>query len=174
MIPTEIGVRLRYLAYKPLFKKTNGFFRIDSGVTIVGFKYISLGANVTFKKNSYVYAHRGGGITLGNNFGINTNSQLGAFEGKITIGDNCSIGPNCVLMAVNHNYKNPDVPFMLQGDTCGEIILEDDIWIASNCVITTNTRIGRSSVIAAGSVVTKDVEPFSLVGGVPAKLIRKK
>lgn len=59
-IPTEIGVRLRYYAYKPLFKKTSGFFRVDNGVTILGFENISLGSNVSFMKNSYVYAHDGG------------------------------------------------------------------------------------------------------------------
>ena len=60
-IPTEIGVRLRYYAYKPLFKKTSGFFRIDSGITILGFENISIGSNVAFMKNSYIYAHDGGG-----------------------------------------------------------------------------------------------------------------
>lgn len=59
-IPTELGVRLRYLAYKPLFKKTNGRFRVDSGVTILNFENIELGNNVSFAKNSYVYANEGG------------------------------------------------------------------------------------------------------------------
>lgn len=62
VIPTEIGIRLRYLAYKSLFKKTSGIFRIDVGVTILGFENITLGSNVTFMKNSYIYAHDGGEI----------------------------------------------------------------------------------------------------------------
>jgi len=173
-IPTGIGVKLRYYAYRPLFKKTNGFFRIDTGVTILGFENIEIGANVSFMKNSYVYAHDEGAILIGDNFTMNTNSQLGASFGKIIIGNDCAIAPNCVLRASNHNFENPDVPFRKQGHTYGEIIIEDDVWISSNCVVTANTKIGKSSIIGAGSIVTKDVEPYSIMGGIPAKLIRKR
>ena len=174
LIPTEIGVRLRYYGYKSLFKKTDGFFRIDSGVTILGFENIELGNNVTFMKNTYVYAHDGGKILIGNNFIINSNSQLGASFGKISIGNDCAIAPNCVLRASNHTFDDSDVPFMKQGHTYGEIIIEDDVWIASNCVITANTKIGKSSIVGAGSIVTKNVEPYSIMAGVPAKLIKKR
>lgn len=173
-IPTEIGKRLRYIAYKSLFKKTNGRFSIDTGVTIMGFENITLGDNVAFMQNSYIYAHDDGVLMIGDNFTMNTNSQLGASFGKIEIGNNCAIAPNCVLRASNHTFDNPNIPFREQGHTYGEIIIEDDVWISSNCVITANTKIGKSSVIGAGSVVTKDVEPYSIIGGVPAKLIRKR
>lgn len=173
-IPTEIGKRLRYIAYKPLFKRVNGYVSIDSGVTILGFENIELGVNVTFMKNSYIYAHDNGELKIGNNFTINTNSQLGASFGKIIIGNDCAIAANCVLRASNHNFDNPDIPFREQGHKYGKIIIEDDVWIASNCVIIANKKIGRSSIIAAGSVVTKDVESYSIIGGVPAKLIRKR
>jgi galactoside O-acetyltransferase len=173
-IPTEIGVRLRYYAYKPLFKTTNGFFRIDTGVTIMGFENITLGSNISFMKNSYIYAHDGGVLMIGNNFTINSNSQLGASFGKIIIGNDCAIAPNCVLRASNHNFEDPDIPFRKQGHNYGEIIIEDDVWVASNCVITANTTIGKSSVVGAGSVVTKDVEEYSIIGGVPARLIKRR
>ena len=173
-IPTELGKRVRYHAYKPFFKKVSGRFNIDSGVTILGFENIELGNNVTFMKNSYIYAHDDGMLMIGDNFTMSTNSQLGASFGKIEIGNNCAIAPNCVLRASNHTFDNPNIPFREQGHTYGEIIIEDDVWISSNCVITANTKIGKSSVIGAGSVVTKDVEPYSIVGGVPAKLIRKR
>jgi galactoside O-acetyltransferase len=173
-IPTEIGIRVRQIAYKPLFKRCGKNLRIDSGVTILGFENISLGDNVSFMKNSYVYAHDGGELLIGDNFTVNSNSQLGASFGKIVIGNDCAIAPNCVLRSSNHNFENPDIPFREQGHIYGEIMIEDDVWIASNCVITANTKIGRSSVIGAGSVVTKDIEPYSVVGGVPAKLIKKR
>jgi len=173
-IPTEIGIILRYVAYKPLFKSTKGKFRIDSGVTIMGFENITLGENVAFMKNGYVYAHDDGMLIIGDNFTMNTSSQLGASFGKIVIGDNCAIAPNCVLRASNHTFDNPDKPFREQGHTYGEISLEDDVWISSNCVITANTKIAKSSIVGAGSVVVKDVESYSIVGGVPAKLIRKR
>ena len=173
-IPTEIGIRLRAVAYRPLFKKCGRNLRVDSGVTILGFENISLGDNISIMKNSYIYAHDGGELTIGDNFTLNSNSQLGASFGKIIIGSDCAIAPNCILRASNHRFDNPDIPFRKQGHTYGEIILEDDIWIASNCVITPDTVIGKSSIIGAGSVVTKDIEPYSIVGGVPAKLIRKR
>lgn len=173
-IPTEIGKRLRYIAYKPLFKRVNGYVSIDSGVTILGFENIELGNNVTFMKNSYIYAHDEGVLKIGNNFTMNSNSQLGASFGKIIIGNDCAIAPNCVLRAANHTFDNPDIPFREQGHRYGEITIEDDVWISSNCVITANTRIGKSSIIAAGSVVTKDVEPYAVMGGIPAKIIKKR
>jgi len=173
-IPTEIGVRLRYYGYKSLFKETDGFFRIDTGVVILGFENVSMGSNISFMKNSYIYAHDGGVLVIGNNFTLNSNSQLGASFGKIVIGDDCAIAPNCVLRASNHTFNDPNVPFREQGHTYGEIILADDVWISSNCVVTANTTIGKSSVVGAGSVVTKDIEPYSIVGGVPARLIKKR
>jgi galactoside O-acetyltransferase len=173
-IPTSIGTRIRYYGYRHLFKKTDGFFRIDRGVAITNFKNIELGKNINIMQNSYLYAHDDGFLVIGNNFSMNTNTQLGASHGKIVIGDNCSIGPNCVLRAADHEFSNPAIPFNQQGHRYGEIIIENDVWIASNCVITSNTTIGTGSVIGAGSVVTKDVEPFSLMGGVPAKLIKKR
>jgi galactoside O-acetyltransferase len=173
-IPTFIGERLRYFGYKPFFKSVKGNFRIHEGVTILGFENIELGKNVTFMKNSYIYAHDNGILKIGDNFAMNSNVQLGASFGKIVIGNNCAIAPNCVLRASNHNFDDVNIPFLQQGHKYGEIIIEDDVWISSNCVITANTKIGKSSIIGAGAIVTKDVEPFSVMGGVPAKLIRKR
>jgi len=173
-IPTFIGKRIRYYIYKLFFKKVNGIFFIDTGVTIVGFKNIEIGKGANIMKNSYLYANDNGKLIIGDNFSMNSNTQLGSANGKIIIFDNCSIGPNCVLRASNHNFDNPKIPFNQQGHTYGEIILEDDVWVSSNCVITANTKIGKSSIIGAGSVVTKDVKPYSIMGGVPAKLIRKR
>lgn len=173
-IPTFIGEMLRYLLYKKLFKKVNGKFKIGKNVNIMGFENIEIGNNVYFADYTQIFAHDSGSIQIGDNFGINYNSQLGASFGKIVIGNNCAIAGNCVLRASNHNFDNPDIPFNKQGHIYGEIILEDDVWIASNCVITANTKIGKSSVIGAGAVVTKDVESYSIMGGVPAKLIKKR
>lgn len=174
LIPTELGVWLRYFFYKPLFKKCHGKFRIDFGVTICGFQNITLGRNINIMKNSYLYAHEGGSLEIGNNFNMNTNSQLGASGGKIVIGNDCSIAPNCVLRASNHTFDKTDIPIGKQGHTYGQIIVEDDVWISSNSVITANTNLKIGTIVAAGSVVTKDTLPYSIVAGVPAKVIKMR
>ena len=64
------------------------------------------------------------------------------------------------------------MPFVDQGITAEGIVIEDDVWIGSGAVITDGVRIGKGAVVAGGAVVTKDVEPSTIVGGVPAKVIR--
>ena len=91
--------------------------------------------------------------------------------GKILIGKNVLIGPNVVIRSNNHNYQDTSIPIIKQGMTKGVIIIEDDVWISSNCVILPNCTIGEGSIIAAGAVVTKDIEPYSIFGGIPAKKI---
>ena len=172
--PTKIGVLLRYWAYKPLFKKVDGFFYINRGVIIRNFKNISLGRNVNIMENSYLYANDHGELIIGDNFTSNNNVFFVSSSSKIIIGDNCMVGPNCVLRSSNHNFDRVDIPIKQQKDKCSYIIIEDDVWLASNCVITAEVTIKKGSVIGAGSVVLKDVEPYSLMGGVPAKLIKKR
>lgn len=172
-IPTSLGSKIRYLAYKPFFRKA-GRFSIDTGVTISGFRNIELGDNVNIMKNSYLYAMGTGQIVIGNNSIFNSNVMINASPGKIVIGEYCAIGPNTVIRAVDHSYDRTDVSMRVQERLYNEIILEDDVWVCANCVLTAGVKVGKGSIVGAGAVVTKNVEPFSIVGGVPAKLIRKR
>jgi acetyltransferase-like isoleucine patch superfamily enzyme/predicted SAM-dependent methyltransferase len=93
----------------------------------------------------------------------------------VYIGDNVMIAPHCMLAAGDHDFKQTEVPIRFAGNlTRGPIIIEDNVWIGANCTITDGVRIGRDSVIAANSVVTKDVSPYDIVGGVPAKFINNR
>jgi len=65
-------------------------------------------------------------------------------------------------------------PIRDQGHRPGEIIVEDDVWLGANVTVIGSVRVGQGAVVAAGAVVTKDVEPYSIVGGVPAKFIKKR
>jgi acetyltransferase-like isoleucine patch superfamily enzyme len=76
------------------------------------------------------------------------------------------------IIAVNHVFQEPNRPFVEQGITAEGIIIEDDVWLGSGAVITDGVRVGKGSVVAAGAVVTKDVPPHTVVGGVPARPIR--
>jgi acetyltransferase-like isoleucine patch superfamily enzyme len=133
-------------------------------------------------------------IRIGARCDIHPSAMLLAYGGHIEIGDDCSVNPFCVLyghgglkigngvriaagtamIPANHNFDEIDRPIFQQGVSAKGIIIEDDVWIAANATILDGVRIGRGCVIAAGAVVTKDVEPFSVMGGVPARLIQMR
>ena len=172
IFPTEIGMFLRRICYSVLFKKTKKFLRIAENVTVKGFKNIELGERVTFNQFSDIPAVNGC-LKVGDRF-VGNYLQLLAGEGKITIGNDVMVGPHTIIRAANHNLERIDIPMIKQGHTWGNIVIEDDVWIAAKAVILSNVTIGKGSVVAAGAIVTKDVPPFSVVGGIPAKIIKSR
>ena len=115
-----------------------------------------------------------GEITIGNNCSFNNNVQIGASGGKVSIGSDVLIAFNVVIRAADHIYIDPEKLIREQGHRGGDITIEDDVWICSNTVITKGCTIGKGAVIAAGSVITKSVEPFTVVGGIPARELKKR
>ncbi len=114
-------------------------------------------------------------IIIGDDVGISTNVMVIAdCGGTIKIGNHVLIASNVVIRAANHNYKKRSELIKNQGHTSGTIIIGDDVWIGSNAVILPNVNIGNGVVVAAGAVVTKDVDPYSVVAGVPAKKIGER
>lgn len=93
--------------------------------------------------------------------------------GPVTIGSHVNLAQGITVTALNHNFSDTERRIDEQGVSTKPVVIEDDIWIGANAVILPGVRIGCHSVIAAGSVVTKDVPPHSLVAGVPAKKIRQ-
>lgn len=88
--------------------------------------------------------------------------------GGISIGDNCLIGHNCTICTVNH-LKDPNQRGSM---TCSPVAIGNKVWVGANVTILPGVSIGDGAIIAAGAVVTKDVAPNTIVGGVPAKLIK--
>lgn len=84
------------------------------------------------------------------------------------------MAPNVALIAANHNYTRTDISMNLQGEIEKEIVIENDVWIGYGAIILPGVNIGQGSVIAAGSVVTKDVPSYSVVAGVPAVVIKNR
>ena len=82
------------------------------------------------------------------------------------------IAPNVVISAFNHGYEKIEIPMIDQKNSEEPIYIENNVWIASNCTIGKGVRIGEGAIIAANSFVNKDVIAFSIVGGVPAKIIK--
>lgn len=115
-------------------------------------------------------------IFFKDNIYISTDVNIGTSDkSKIVIGNYVMIAHNVMIIGGNHNISKTDIPMMLQGDgKQGDIIIKDDVWIGAGSIILTGVTIGKGSVVGAGSVVTKSIEPFSIVGGNPAKLIKKR
>lgn len=118
-------------------------------------------------------------ITLGNNVYFGKNCIIHSVHGEIIIGNHVMLGPGVNIHGGNHiidglgigEYMDEQIK---QNDADLPVVIDDDVWIGANSIILTGVHIGKGSVVGAGSVVTHDVEPFSIVCGSPAKTIRKR
>jgi putative colanic acid biosynthesis acetyltransferase WcaF len=94
--------------------------------------------------------------------------------GGVEIGDRTFIGYRTIISSANHKIPSSEGRIFDSGHIPSKVTIANDIWIGGNCVITAGVKIGEGAVVAAGSVVTKDVKPFTIVGGVPAKFIKNR
>ncbi len=112
-------------------------------------------------------------IELGNDVWINRGCKLFASHSykdvKIRIGNHVAIGPECCFFAMGHDMTKMALP-----NTAADITVNDHVWIGGRSVILQGVTIGEGAIVAAGSVVTKDVEPYTVVGGVPARKIKDR
>lgn len=172
--PGRIGRCIRYWVLRITLKKCGSNVKVDEGVRITGRRNIVLGNNVSVMRHSSLYAHDGA-LRIGSNVSINSNCCIApANGGSVLIGDNVLIAQNVVIRAADHGHESIDIPIIRQGHRGGKIVIEEDVWIAANAVILRDVTIGAHSIVGAGAVVTRDVEAYSVVGGVPARLIRKR
>ncbi|MBI9035519.1 MAG: acyltransferase [Bacteroidales bacterium] len=93
--------------------------------------------------------------------------------GPVTIGNDIMFAQNIVLSGLNHGFEDISMPISDQPVTIKHILIEDEVWLGANCVIVAGVTVGKHSVVAAGSVVTKDVPPYSIVGGNPARILKQ-
>jgi len=111
-----------------------------------------------------------GHVIIGDNTLIGMSNVI---IGPVSIGDNVIFAQNIVVSGLNHAYTDVNTPIFKQKILVAPIIVEDDCWIAANAVITAGVTIGKHSVIAAGAVVTKNIPPYSVAVGNPAKVIKQ-
>ena len=174
-IPGALGYRIRRAHYGRRLGRLGSEAIIGQGVLTIGPESIFIGDRFNCWRNCTLAACDDGLIQVGDRVGLNANVYINACGGgKIVLEDDVLIAPNVVIRSNEHNTGALDRPINLQGSSIGEIILERDVWIASNVTISGNVRIGRGAVVAAGSVVVRDVEPYTMVGGVPARFIKKR
>lgn len=110
-------------------------------------------------------------LEIGDESGVGNNASIGY---QVKLGNQVMMGRNVTIFTSNHQTNRIDIPMSKQGMTeISPLIVEDDVWICDGVIITPGcSRIGKGSILAAGAVVTKDVEAYSVVGGNPAKVIR--
>ena len=112
-------------------------------------------------------------ISIGNGVSINRGCELYAAHlamgGTITIGNNVALGPHVKVFAGGHDYNTTDLV-----DTAGPVVIHDFVWIGGNSTILPGVQVGEGAVIGAGSVVTRDIPPYSIAVGNPARVIKSR
>lgn len=93
--------------------------------------------------------------------------------GPVTIGSHVNLAQGVVVTALNHGFQGHNTPISSQPVTLTPVTIDDDVWVGANATILPGVHVGRHSIIAAGAVVTKDVPPNIIVGGIPAKVIKE-
>lgn len=126
----------------------------------------SAGSNIDINKNAELSPD----FIIGNNSGVGADSIIG--KGTI-IGDNVMMGPWCIIYTRNHAFSRTDIPMREQGmQGFKPVYIGNDVWIGSRVTILPGVKIGNGCIIAASSVVTKDVPDFAVVGGNPARILK--
>ncbi|WP_236895957.1 acyltransferase [Clostridium beijerinckii] len=132
---------------------------------------LSLGNNV-YIEDYCSFECINGSIYIGENTFFNTNNKVVSLE-KISIGSDCLFGPNIGIFDHDHRYDISDKPIISQGYNTKEINIGNNIWIGCNATITRGVNICDKVIVAANSVVTKNIVNKGVYGGVPAKLIKE-
>lgn len=136
---------------------------------VLPFKNFALGDDSTIE--DFATVNNGvGDVIIGNRTRIGISCVL---IGPVTIGNDVMLAQNIVVSGLNHPYEDVTVPISVQKVTTKPIVIEDESWIGANAVITAGVTVGKHSVVAAGSVVTKDVPPYSIAAGNPARVLKR-
>ncbi|WP_009632362.1 acyltransferase [Synechocystis sp. PCC 7509] len=191
------GVFIRNLAYRLIFKKIGRSVYIQDGAELIGANkievgsdsYIASGASIIIRAiNSKVLIGSrvkiDKGVIIGSSgdnccIEIDEHTLIGSYTciggpGNVKIGKYCLIAAHCGIIANNHIFSDPIEMIRQQGLTCRGIVIEDNCWLGYGVKILDGVTIGEGSVIGAGAVVTKDIPPYSVAVGIPAKVVRSR
>jgi len=180
----EIWYRLYTAWIRNAFAST-GNIRIEPSLCMSGGKSISIGNNCGFGKDGHLFAYPDRQlstkeeypilITIGNNVWIGDNFNITAAYG-VSIGDNVLMGKWVSILDNDHGCTDLEslkqAPLARLLSSKGSINISDNVWVGDKVTILSGVKIGKGSVVASNAVVTKDVPPYCVVGGVPAKIIK--
>ncbi len=150
LLPSILGVGFRYILALRLSKSIGKNVFFGRGVEIKSWENLEIGSNVSIHKDCYIDAF--GGVKIGNDVSIAHNSSILTFE---------------------HTWDNKNEPIRSNLTKLASVKIENDVWIGCGCRILSGVTIGERTIVAAGAVVTKDIESATIVAGVPAKLIKR-
>ncbi|ARV62686.1 transferase [Nostocales cyanobacterium HT-58-2] len=197
-IPTRaVGGNLRNTLYRTIFARIGRSVYIEESVKFINTLCIEIGNGVDILKGVSINAtgHINNRVYLGNKVTLEHGVDIRAMKdtcvyidegtyigpyvclagpGNIKIGRRCLIAAHVGIFANNHIFDNPMLDIEDQGVTRQGIVIEDDCWIGHAVTVLDGVTIGKGSVIGAGGVVTKDIPPFSIAVGVPAKVIKSR
>ena len=197
-LPTiALGPKLRNLIYRSILANMGKSIYIQNGVELLGASNIKLGSGVHLFKGVRMDAlgHQNNKIILEEGVAIERNVDIGALDntqiyidkgtfigvgacvagpGNVKIGKRCLIAAHSGIFANNHKYGDPLRYIADQGVTCKGITIEDDCWLGHAVTVIDGVTIGKGSVIGAGAVVTKDIPPYSIAVGTPARVIKTR
>ncbi|GAB1540410.1 hypothetical protein NUACC21_30790 [Scytonema sp. NUACC21] len=197
-IPTLfLGVKLRNILYKSIFSLIGSSVYIQNGAEFISTRYIRIGNGVYIFKDVRVDGgrHKNNKIDLADGVVLEKNVNIGALDntrihidertfigpnvciagpGNIRIGKDCLIASNSGIFANNHVFEDPTQKIVSQGVTRQGIVIEDDCWLGHGVTVLDGVTIGKGSVIGAGAVVTKDIPPYSVAVGIPAKVVKQR
>lgn len=192
-----LGPQLRRLIYKSILARIGKSIYIQNGVELLGASNIEIGDGVHIFKGVRIdgLGHQNNKITLEEGVAIERNVDIGALDnteifidkgtfisvgvciagsGNVKIGKRCLIAAHTGIFANNHIYTDPSKYIADQGITCKGITIEDGCWLGHNVTVTDGVTIGEGSVIGAGAVVTKNIPPYSIAVGAPARVIKSR
>jgi len=172
LIPNQTRPRLwiKWFVNPFYHKKGKGScIRRRTRLDVAPWNKFELGANSTIEDFSAI--NNGvGAVIIGDRTKIGLSNTI---IGPVTIGNDIRLAQNITLSGLNHNYQDVNIPIHVQGVSTSPIVIEDETWIGANVVVLAGVKVGRHSIIAAGSVVTKDIPPFSVAAGNPARVLKK-
>lgn len=170
MSDTECRPRWYIRILAPLYQKRSWSSKIYRSVRMdtPPFRRFALGKHSVVESFSCIN-NACGDVLIGDNTRVGLGNTI---IGPVSIGNHVNLAQGVVVTALNHNFSDTTKRIDQQGVSTKQVVIEDDVWIGANATVLQGVHIGQHSIIAAGAVVTKDVPEYSVVGGIPAKVIR--
>jgi acetyltransferase-like isoleucine patch superfamily enzyme len=169
-----IKQKIKLILYKKNIDKDTF---IDRTAQFLGWRGVKIGKNTIIGEQCWFNVNycskKSFAITIGDNCFIGRRNTVSSGE-SIVIKDYCMTGPNVSIFGSDHIISDPMRPYISTGSTFDRsIIIGVNVWLAANVVVLGGVKIGHGSIIGAGSIVNKDIPPFSIAVGNPAKVIKK-